>query len=159
MKAVVLFGRRNTGLIALSLLVAKGYVVKVISDGKDILWLAATLGCEIVDMDSMGEFDLVLSVHWNKIIPVEYFNNKPAINIHPCLSKYPGKDPISKYIKNMDMVGSVSSHWMIEKADAGEVIYEEYFPTPLCINHSDFYNVALPVYFRVIDETLKRLTK
>lgn len=159
MKTVVLFGRRNTGLLALSVLVAKGYVVKVVSDDENILWLAKELNCEVVNIDAMGNFDIVLSVHWDKIIPTEYFQNKPACNIHPLLFKYKGKNPVQKYIENKDTLASVESHYMENIVDEGEVIHQEFFYTPECKSYADFYNIALPFYFKSLSTTLDKITR
>lgn len=157
MKTVVLFGRRNVGLCALSYLVAQGLVVKVVSDDKDILWMAFVLGCEIVTMEEMGEHDLLLSVHWNKIISKEYLNGV-CINIHPLLhlgDRYKGHNPVRKFIESNETVGGVSAHHMTEIADEGEVIATETFHTGSIETYEAFYNIALPFYFKLLDRTLK----
>jgi methionyl-tRNA formyltransferase len=158
MKTVVLYTRRNVGLVALSLLVAKGYKVKVISDDDHVLWMAEEFGCKIAeDFDTMGEFDIFLSVHGWRIVPMKYLKEKIAINVHPCLSKYKGKNPIERYISNEDVVGSVESHIMEAKPDEGKVIHSDYFPTGVCRTYQDFYNFAMPFYFHCILMTFNKL--
>lgn len=154
---IVLFCRRNVGLYCLSHLVAKGYKVKVITDDENIRWLAGVYGCELVDLESMGEFDLAISVHWNKIISVKYFNGKPTFNVHPCLDLYRGKNPVKKYIENKNRISSITSHYMIEEVDAGAEIYSETFFTGVISTYQEFYDIALPFYFRVLDKTLEIL--
>lgn len=157
-KTIILYCRRNVGLYALSFLVAKGwYDVKVISDDLNVRWLANTLGVKLISFDTMGEFDLFLCVHGNKILGREYLQKGVFVNVHPCLHLYRGADPISKYIANKDVLGSVQSHYMIEEVDAGEVIEGEFFTTPPVANHADFYNIAAPYYFKVIAKTLEKL--
>ncbi len=154
MKIVILYARRNVGLCALSYLVAQGLVVKVISDDEDILWMADELGCEVVTMETMGDYDLLLSVHWHKIIPSEYFNGV-CVNIHPCLFKYKGHNPIKRYIENGDTQGSVESHYMTEIPDEGEVIHQEFFETGKIGLYQEYYDIALKYYFKLLDRTLK----
>lgn len=159
MIVIVLFCRRNVGLIALSYLVAKDYTVKVISDDENVLWLAKELNCEVVTLDTMGEFDFFICVHGNKILPKEILQDGKFINIHPCLGLYKGHNPIKKYIYNMDTKATIESQYMIEEVDAGGVIHKENFTTPVCDDYADFYNVAFQYYFRCLDATLKILNK
>jgi methionyl-tRNA formyltransferase len=152
---IIFFGRRNVGMLVLTYLVAKGHEVKVISD--DIVAeTAKMLGCPVVNFETMGEFDLFICCHGNKIIDKKYLNNK-FINIHPCLYKYKGHSPIKRYIENKDESGSVESQWMIEEVDAGEVIHQEFFETPKLTTFAEFYNIALPYYLKCIDKTLEKI--
>lgn len=159
MKKILLFTRRNVGLISLSYLIARGHKVYVISDDADVLWLALSLGAiarpHIKYVKDFGDFDMVLSVHWNKVIPVEYFNGKPAVNVHPLLTWYKGKNPVSRYIENKNTSASVESHYMTDVVDEGEVICREFFETEVIDSYASFYNIALPYYFRIIERTLK----
>jgi methionyl-tRNA formyltransferase len=157
MKTIITYCRRNVGMAILPFLVAKGYGVKVISDDETVLWMADSLGLEIVTLDSMGEFDLFLCVHGNKIIDKKYLVDKKFVNVHPCLYKYKGHNPIRRYILGKDTDGTVESHFMTEVVDEGEVIIEVGFETPICKTYADFYNVALKHYFFVIDKTLEAL--
>lgn len=156
MKTIVLFTRRNVGMAALSYLTALGHKVKVITDDEDVLWLAKTLSCELVTMWEMGDYDILLSVHWHKVIPNEYLL-KPSINIHPCLFKYKGHNPIKRYIENKDTKGSVGCHYMTNVIDEGELIYEVFFDTPVCSTYADYYNVALPYYFKAIKTVIENV--
>lgn len=153
---VALLTRRNVGMIALSYLKAKGYIVKLISDDENVLWLANNLDCEIVTIETVGEYDLLLSVHWNKIIPKKYLKGV-CVNIHPCLSLYRGKNPIQKYIDNQDEFASLESHIMVEEADAGEVIHGDLFETGVVTDFANFYNVAFFYYYKTISSTLHKL--
>lgn len=154
---IILYCRRNVGMIALSYLKAKGYVVKVITDDTNIMWLAESLGCELVSLDTMGEFDLFICVHGNKIIDKKYLQYGKMINVHPCLAKYPGHNPIFKYIQNGDRKATVESQYLIEQVDAGEVIHQEHFDTTICLSYGEFYNQAFSYYWKVLDRTLKKI--
>ncbi len=153
---IILYCRRNVGLIALSYFVAKGHTVRVMTDDDNVKWLARSLGCPMVEgVNAMGRFDFLFCVHGNKILETKYLAEKKTINIHPCLFKYPGHNPIKRYIENGDTLGSVESQYMIEEVDAGPVIHQEMFSTPVCHNYADFYNVALPFYYKVLDKTME----
>lgn len=156
MKTIVLYTRRQVGLYALSLLKGLGYAVKVISDDENVLWLAKELNCDIVTFDSMRYFDLFLCVHGNKIIKKELLKEGRMVNIHPCLFKYKGHNPIKRFIVNGDTEGSVESHYMVEEVDAGEVIHQEFFKIA-APDFATFYNASIPYYFKTIVETLKKV--
>lgn len=158
MKTVVLYTRRNVGLIALSFLLSKGFKVKVISDDYHVLWMAEEFGCEIIeDFDTMGEFDIFLSVHGWRIVPMKYLKGKTALNVHPCLTLYKGKNPIERYILNKDEAATVEAHIMEEKVDEGEVVYSESFYTGVCEMYQDFYNIAFPYYYKCLSGAFKKL--
>lgn len=156
MKKIVLYTRRNVGLYALSYLKAKGFEVKIVTDDHWVRDLADYYWVEEVTMETMGDFDLLLSVHWHKIIPKEYLSKGVCVNIHPCI-KYKGKDPIRRYIENKDMTGTIDSHYMIEKPDEGELICSLSFMTGEVKNYADFYNQVVPMYFSIFELTLEKL--
>lgn len=139
--------------MALSYLVALGYKVKVVSDDEDVIWLANTLFCEVVTMETMGEYDILFSVHWDKIIPTKYLS-KPSVNFHPCLFKYKGRNPIQRYIDNKDKLGSVESHYMTDKVDGGQRVIGIFFETGEISSFAEYYNLALPYYFKCIKQTI-----
>lgn len=156
MKTIILYTRRNVGMYALSYLVANNYNVEVITDDENVLWLAKRLYCDVVDFDSMSkEFSLFLCVHGNKIIDKKYLDKGRFVNIHPCLSKYRGHNPIKRYIENKDTEASVESHWMTEEVDGGEVICRLKFKTTVCNSYADFYNQCVDKYFKIIHRTLE----
>ena len=156
MKTIIFYGRAQVGAVVLSYLVAKGYTVKVIPEDEMIKDLCRYYNLEIVNLDTMGEFDLFICCHGKKIIDEKYLKGK-FINIHPCLWKYKGHDPIKRYIENKDIEASVESHYMVKEVDAGEVITRILFETPIINSYGEFYNLALPHYLQCIDGTLKRI--
>lgn len=161
MKTIVLYGKRVVGQIALSYLVARGFNVRVVNDSDiGVTWLAREYGARVVGTDyelSAKAYDLFICVHGTRIIEKEYLRYGKMINIHPCLYKYKGHNPIKRYIANGDTEGSVASHYMTENVDEGQVIEELFFQTPPCKSYADFYNVALPYYFMILDKTLQKL--
>lgn len=156
---VILYTRRNVGMIALSWFVAKGYSVRVITDDINVKWLAYTLGQQIVSFDTMGGYDFFASVHGWKVVPKKHLKEGVSFNVHPCLGKYPGHDPIRKYIMNQDTEASVESHFMTNEVDKGEVIAQEFFTTPICETYADFYNEAFCSYYKILEATMEKLLK
>ena len=158
---IVLYTRRNTGLIALSHLVALGHDVMVVTDDDNVKWLAERFGCILVHEQNAGscDYDYIFSVHWHKKISMKLMPHNNGINFHPCLSLYKGKDPISRYIQDKQTRGSVSSHIMTSVFDEGEVIHEEYFETGVVSSYAEFYNQAFFHYWKCIDETLNKILK
>jgi len=157
MKTIVIYARRNVGMCIIPYIVAKGFAVKVISDDKDVLWMAESLGLEIITLDSMGEFDWFICCHGTTILKKEQLKEGLMLNVHPCLFKYKGRNPIKRYILNEDEYGSVEVQHMIEEVDAGDVIHREDFHTGKVKTFEAFYNIALPFYFKAIDGAFKKL--
>ena len=136
-----------------------GFNVKVLTDDENVKWLAQSLDCELVNgFESMGNFDIFLSVHGNRIVPMKYLKDKIAINIHPVLDLYKGQNPIKQFILFGNKYGSVSSHFMIEQVDEGKVIHTIHFYTGKITDYAEFYNIAAFYYFKVISETFKMLS-
>lgn len=152
---VVFYGRTQVGSVVLSYLVAKGYAVKVIPEDQLTRDLCGMYGLPIVTLDTMGAFDLFVCCHGAKIIPERYLRPGRFVNMHSCLWKYKGKDPVSRYIANRDTEASIESHIMTAEVDAGEVIARVLFDTPVVATHGEYFNIALPHYYTCIDETLR----
>lgn len=112
-------------------------------------------GHEIVD--KVDDCDVLLSVHHRKIILREIFE-KPkmgAINVHPYLYCYPGKDPVGRAIADENWHGSVGCHHITELVDSGEVVKELFIDIIPSENRCEIYNQLYPVYSQVILESLK----
>lgn len=153
---IIFYGNRNTGLYILSYLVASGYDIKVITDGdKNIEQLTKYYNLPLVTLDTMGDYDLFICCHGRKIISNKYLKEGKFINLHPCLFKYKGHNPVRRYLKNGNTIGSIESHYLVEEVDGGDVIYRAEFETGKIDTYAEFYNIALPYYFKVIHETLK----
>ena len=159
MKIIVFYGRRQVGMVVLAHLLALGHTVKVIPEDDLIRQMCKYYNLEIVTLDTMGSFDLFICCHGAKIIPEAYLRPKKFVNIHSCLWKYKGVNPIKRYIENKDTEASVESHFMVPEVDAGQVIARILFQTPIIADYGQFFNLAIPYYFRCIDETLKAIDK
>ena len=157
MKTIIFYGRTQVGSVVLSYLVAKGFKVKVIPEDQLIRNLCDYYNLEAVTLDTMGEFDLFICCHGKKIIDEKYLIPYKFVNMHSCLWKYKGKDPISRYIANKDTEASIEAHYLVKEVDAGEVITRVLFETPIVNSHGEYFNIAIPYYYQCIDEAFKKL--
>lgn len=156
-KNIILYGRRTPCWIALYHLKDKGYNIKVVSDDRNVLFVAQKLGIEVRSFEERGFCDLFICIHGTRILTKHELGQSFCVNIHPALELYRGKNPIGRYIENKNIDGSVSSHFMTEIVDAGKIIDTQYFETPICNSHADFYNIAYIHYINCLDETLKKI--
>lgn len=159
MKTIIFYGRTQVGAVVLSYLVAKGFTVKVIPEDGLTRDLCKYYNLEIVNLDTMGDFDLFICCHGEKIIPEKYLTPGKFINMHSCLWKYKGQNPIKRYMANKDTDASIESHFLIKEVDTGQVIVRVLFNTPVIKSYGEYFNLAIPYYLRCIDETLKALEK
>jgi hypothetical protein len=148
---IVLYARRNTGMACLAYLKGRGHKVIVISDDKDVLWMAKALGCSEIKLYHLPyhPHDLFICIHGDKIIPKEHLHIN-MVNLHP--TKYNGHNPVKKFINNGDTDGCVRAIKMIEEVDAGDLLHQENFEVPLCQTYAEYYNVALPHYFKTLEK-------
>ena len=116
-------------------------------------------GHEIVS--SVDECDILLSVHWRKIIPPQIFK-KPkiaSINVHPYLYIYKGADPIGRAIKDNNFKASVGVHHISEEVDGGDVITELFIYINPSQNRCEIYNQLYPIYSQAIIDSLNILER
>lgn len=155
---VVLYGRRMPGLLAVYFLASQCYDVKVITDDVFIMEAANRFNFPVVELDTMGDFDVFLCVHGNRIVPMEYLQGKIAVNVHPCLSLgYKGHNPVKRYIANKNKVATIDAHIMEEKADEGEIIASETFRTGVVDSYASFYNIAPPYYISLFHKIFDKI--
>lgn len=159
-KTILLYCRRNTGIYALMFLVAKGFRVIVVTDDENVMAVAKSLECLVTKFEHipMIAYSLLLCVHGNRILPKQWLDGNLCVNVHPCLEKgYKGANPINKYIAFGDKWADVSSHYMVEQVDEGEIIEVERFYTGKVVDFANFYNIAAFHYLVLIDKTLNKL--
>jgi len=157
----VFYGGKQAGMIALLTLKSIGYDVVCVVPCDDIVKdVAKKLGIDVQTPTNMndGKFiqylkntgaSLFVCCHGKQILRKELLNSFICVNMHPCLSKYKGKDPIGRAIQNKDSEASVGLHYMIEKVDEGEVI-EEIYTKISGKTVSEVYNELYPLYSMVL---------
>lgn len=163
---IIFYGRERVGLCVFLYLVGKGHSLKfvIVDDSPNTCNLNSIAGyfnIEKIPFDSLKDqdFDVLVSCHGRKIIKNDVLEKGICINIHPCLFKYKGANPIGRYIENKDTLASVGCHIMTQEVDCGRVIKEVFFTTPIINNCLEFYNLALPYYIMCVHEALFEINK
>ena len=98
--------------------------------------------------------DLFISVHGKEIVSAEFLNSINCINVHPCLYRYKGADPINRLLKDGETKASVGIHYMTEKVDEGDVILEEFIDISNLSNATEVYNYLYPYYSSVLFKSI-----
>lgn len=166
---VIFLGGKQAGVIGLLTSLVWGCDVKaVVTVSKVIVELSKELGIpsyrsikqqEVVGL--LGDVDLIISVHSREIVPIELLNKIKlgGINVHPCLWKYKGKEPIQRFLLGDDKVASVGVHRMTEQVDMGETLFELFVDIDRVKIKEviEVYNELYPVYSIVLLRTLDLL--
>jgi len=133
---IIFYGGRQAGVVSLLTAKALGHeIVCVVPVDELVESVAKSLGLEVrkpknineeefVDYLETLQADLFLCCHGRQIIRSRILKNWKAINMHPCLYKYKGVEPIRRLLEEGEKKASVAVHWMTEQVDAGEVIVE-----------------------------------
>ncbi|MDD5145045.1 MAG: formyltransferase family protein [Candidatus Pacebacteria bacterium] len=166
---IIFYGGRMAGTISLLTLIALGHkVVCVIPVDSPVERTAKNLKLNVKNPKDINSKrfvnylkslkpDYFICCHGRKILKKEMLSaGVPAFNLHPCLYKYPGADPISRMLKDGINKASVASHWMVEKVDRGEVIVEK-FQEVRGKSAIEVYNELYPLYAEVLIETFKKM--
>lgn len=160
---VIFLGGRQAGLIGLLTLKAMDCpIISAVCYDDNLKSAAGKLG--IVSYGSIREVpswtaDIVVSVHGREIVPKEIFSipRHGAINVHPCLYKYPGKNPVKRMLKDHETLASVGIHRMTTELDEGEVIKELFVDVTGKNTVDAIYNALYPVYSIALMEAINVL--
>lgn len=106
----------------------------------------------------ISSVDVILSVHWRKLIPRRAFDSVPCYNVHPYLYCYPGADPIGRAIKEGNSNASVGIHKVTEIIDKGELVIEDFMMVKLT-DYEDIYRQLYPLYLTTIYKWMDILKK
>ncbi len=109
--------------------------------------------------DALAHNDLLLSVHGREIVPNRLLAVPPlgGINVHPCLYRYKGADPIGRFLQDGISKASVGIHCMTDKVDEGEVLVEEFVEVEGKETVDGVYNALYPYYTTALIKALKIL--
>lgn len=105
-------------------------------------------------MNNLKKSDLFIGVHGREIVSKEVLNLVNCINVHPCLYKYKGSNPIDRLLEDGTSKASVGVHYMTEKIDSGNVIIEEFVDVNGLNTVVEIYNKLYPFYFLALSKTL-----
>ena len=72
------------------------------------------------------DYDISVVASFGQILPLEFLEFKPCINVHPSLlPKYRGASPIQNAILNGDEIGGVTIMKVAMEVDAGDIIMQK----------------------------------
>ena len=149
--------RENTGILAF-LTVKPDIVVSYTQNLTDVVdYFNVPVVDSIYKLPELSENDTLLSVHATEIVPKAMLDKVGrALNVHPYLYCYKGKEPINRALIDRNFNASIGVHKMTEKPDMGEVLYEKHIELRRCYSVVEMYNQLYPYYPEVIMEGLKR---
>lgn len=158
-------GGKQAGSVSLLTLLALNHnVLVVVVYDQVVSGIAAHLELPIAtsiknQAGVLSQSDLLISVHGREIVPDNLLNlpKKGCINLHPCLYKYKGTNPVNRMLADGQVMASVGSHYMTEQVDEGQVIVEEFLNVNGANTAEEVYNRLYPLYSHVLIRTLDRL--
>lgn len=161
----IFLGGRQAGLIGLLTLRAMDCpIISAVCYDDPIKAMSERLG--ILTFGSIKEVpswntDLIISVHGREILPKDIFSipRHGAINTHPCLYKYKGKNPIRRMLKDHETLASVGVHRMTTELDEGEVIKELFVDVTGKNTVDEVYNVLYPLYSIVLMDSVNTIAR
>lgn len=163
---IIFYGGRQAGVVALlTVLALKHEVVCVVAVDEPVESVAYGLGLNVkapknVNSDEFVDYletlnaDLFLCCHGRQIIKSRLLNRYKAINVHPCLYKYKGAEPITRMLADGEKRASVAVHWMTETVDEGGVIVEN-FKEIESNTVLGVYNELYPLYSKSLIDAFK----
>jgi len=157
-------GGQQAGCVGLlSLLAVDCDVVSAVAYDINVKMLAKELKIPVFSsiheerfIDTVKEADLLFSVHGRQIVPKEILDIPllQCVNVHPCLYKYKGANPIQRMLDDSNSKASIGIHYMVEDVDAGKLIIEEFIDatgrTVL-----EVYNELYPHYAKTIIKAMR----
>lgn len=162
---VVFMGGKQAGCIGLLTLLAKkcniigavGYdsIMNSMIDNFEIQRFNSIKSKDFIE--KLKESDILVSVHGREIVSKELLEipKYGCVNIHPCLYKYKGADPIGRLLEDKNTKASVGAHYMREKIDDGPLIYEWFVDVTGLSTRVEIYNALYPYYSVVLIEVIQ----
>ncbi|KYC54031.1 MAG: methionyl-tRNA formyltransferase [Candidatus Methanofastidiosum methylothiophilum] len=161
---ICFIGGKQAGFIGLlTLKSTKCKILSVVAYDDSVKILANKLKIPTFDSIKDSNFikylyksDLLLSVHGREIVPIDILKIPKfgCINVHPCLYKYKGSNPIGRFIKDENNLASVGVHYMDERVDEGKVIYEKFIDIKDKNSIDEVYNQLYIHYSLAILESI-----
>ena len=104
---------------------------------------------------------VLLSVHLREIVKPDVLRRfDHPINLHPCLPKYPGPDPIQRWLAAGETEANVSAHRMEVRVDTGEITdVERVEIADSPVTPAEVYLRLYPLYVNVALRTLRRFLR
>lgn len=169
---ILFYGAKPAGATVLQKLVELGHEIVVVPDktDSDVGPVAKELSLQVLEHESLNspEFvekaksmglDLIVCCHGREILGSEILGvpSKGAINLHPCLYKFPGARPIKRFLESGEKKASVAAHFMEEKVDSGSVICELFIDIGDAKSEEQVYKLLYPLYADCVEQALRKI--
>ena len=158
-------GGKQAGCIGLLSLYAAGFTpTAVVAYDELVKQLSETLGIPVTSsihdssfQESLSRSHILVSVHGRQIVPEKYLTlpSLGGINVHPCLYRYKGADPVGRLLEEGNNRASVGVHRMTTVLDEGEVLAEEFVMVDGKETVEAVYNALYPFYATALVKSLK----
>ncbi len=125
--------------------------------GIPVMKVSTLKGVDVLAQIQAIEFDAVALVAFGQIIPASLLNETPlgCINLHPSLlPRYRGASPIHAPLLAGDTMTGVTTMYMDEGLDTGNLILQEEVPIPAGANAGDLHDVLAERGARLLVRTL-----
>ncbi len=97
----------------------------------------------------------IVVVAYGLFIPAEIFNNWPCINLHPSLlPKYRGASPLQSALLNGETKSGISTMFVAEKMDAGDILLQQEIEIPLDLDIQNFHDLCAEKGAELVKKTL-----
>lgn len=164
---VVFSGGKQAGCVGLLTVIAAGCRIQgVVFYDSIVKNLATSLGLRTFASIRQPEVkrllsdsDLLVSVHSRDIVSRKLLElpRFGGINVHPCLYRYKGLNPVSRLLQDGCTQASVGVHRMTEVIDEGEVLAEEFVDVTGKRSEEEVYNTLYPFYALALLKALRVL--
>ena len=108
------------------------------------------------------DFDLIVVVAYGNLLPTEVLNMPPlgSINIHASiLPKYRGAAPIQWAVLNGEKITGVTSMYMAEELDAGDIILTKETPIGEDETSGELFDRLMDMGAKLLGETIDAISK
>ncbi len=168
---IIFYGARQAGVFCLlTLLALRENVVCVIPNDNFVKTIAKKFNLEIFEPNSINDKnsikyiknlnpDVLICCHGREILNENILNipRFGCINLHPCLYKYKGANPIRRLLRDEETRASVGVHYMIKEVDKGETITENFVNIKGCKTEEEVYNKLYLYYSITLIDALKKI--
>lgn len=163
---IFFMGGEKAGLVGLlSILAAQEEVIGVVAyddivrkpaEMLKIEWVTGSINSSITP-PLLAQSDLLVSVHGKEIVSEELLKlpKMGGINVHPCLYKYKGANPVQRLLDDGETTASVGIHTMSSKVDEGVLQAEEFVDVSDCHSVQEVYNRLYPYYTIALYKVLR----
>ncbi len=166
--ACLMAGRQAGAIGVLTVLAKKIDILAIVAYDENVEMVSKEFKIPLFETIHNGKFlkklsqaDLLICVHGKEIVPEEILNLPKinSINVHPCLYKYRGKNPVERLLKDGNAKASVGVHYMTKKIDAGKIIAEEFVNVSEIENVEAVYNILYPYYSLSLSIAIDKINK